>query len=294
VTSRAARALTLPKLLSISVLLLGGGALACGRGEPARSAISAPIGTTGAAARELLARPGFAWRLVDAPHARLHVVDGSKVQGLAAALTDSIEAARSAALRTLGEAELPNEAPLELFLVDTREDMQRLMGRPIAGFAQPGELTAAFVAGPGFRPFFRHELTHAYAAVRWGKLSAGEWLTEGLAALAQGRCQGHAIDEIAAGFLASGQVPPLPALRDRFREFPELPSYIEAASVVQFLSRERGMGAIRSIWQGGAGVGAEGHPLGADGEATERRWRAHLRSVPPAALDSVRLVREGC
>lgn len=276
---------------------------ACTRGDEAAvdgAGASVVVDATGAAARELLANPGFAWTLVESPHARIHVERGSKTHAIVGELADSIEVARAVALETLGEADMPNEPKLELFLLDTREDMRRLVGRPIGGFAQPGELTAGFVAGPGYRPFFRHELTHAYAAVRWGPLTAGDWLTEGLAALGQGPCQGHSVDELAAGHLSAGEIPPLSDLRARFRELPELPSYMTAASVVGFVSREHGIAAVRALWRG-AGSTAQrnrtstpAHPLGAGGEEVEARWREHLRTIAPARLDSVRLRSDGC
>lgn len=272
----------------ILVALLAG---ACTRVE--RSELSAPIATTGPSARALLGRPGFAWQTVTTSVARIHTLQGSKVEGMVPALADSIDEARRVALRTLREPELENEAKLELFLVDTREDMARLTGRPIGGFAQPGELTAAFVAGPGYHPFLQHELTHAYAAVRWGPLAAGDWLTEGLAAMAQGACQGHEVDELAAGYLARGEIPALRILAERFREFPELPSYLAAASVASFLERETSIDAIRALWRG-TGEGVREHPLGKDGAAREARWRAYLGTVTPAVLDSARLHKEGC
>ena len=272
----------------LSFVLFAG---ACSKVE--RSELATPIASSGPAARELLARPGFAWQTVTTPIARIHTEQGSKVERMVPALADSIADARRVALRTLREPELDNEAKLELFLVDTRDDMQRLMGRPIGGFAQPGELTAAFVAGPGYRPFLRHELTHAYAAVRWGTLAAGVWLTEGLAALAQGACQGHEVDALAAGYLAQGAIPPLRALAERFREFPEVPSYLAAASAISFMERETNIDAIRGLWRGTAD-GVREHPLGKDGESREARWRTYLGTVSPAVLDTARLRREGC
>jgi hypothetical protein len=174
-------------------------------------------------------------------------------------------------------------------------------GRPIGGFAQPGELTAGFVAGPGYRPFLRHELTHAYAAVRWGPMRSGDWLTEGLAALAEGECQRHGVDALAAGYLASGEIPSLTELAARFRELPELPSYMAAASVVGFLARERGIASVRDLWTGtvpGVRTEARGgvprHPLGVEGDSLERAWRQSLARVSPARLDSARLRRDGC
>ena len=246
----------------------------------------------GPAARELLGVRGFEWRTTQTAHLRLHTPAGSSVNTRVAALADSTETAREAVLQLLGEPkEVAKEPKLEVFFVDAREDMARLVGRPIAGFAQPGELAAAFVAGPGYRPFLRHELAHAYAAVRWGKLEAGEWLTEGIGALAQGDCQGHSVDAIAAGYARRGGVPPLRSLASEFRSRPELPSYVAAASVVDFVRRRAGIAAVRALW---SAPSTGGHPLGADGERVEAEWRRYLDGVPPAALDTVRLIQRGC
>jgi hypothetical protein len=254
----------------------------------ARSAIVKP----GPAARELLAAPGFVWHTLETDHLRVHTPASSDVDSRAAALADSTELARAKVLQLLGEpTEVDGEPKAEVFFVDDRGDMQQLARRPIAGFAQPGELTAAFVAGTGYKPFLRHELAHAYASTRWGTLNAGDWLTEGIGALAQGDCQGHSIDALAAGYLRADLVPPLRVLTDDFRAFPELPSYVVAASVVDFVRQREGMARVRALWS--APRSGE-HPLGAGGDRIEAEWRRHLAGVAPAALDEERLRAAGC
>lgn len=274
--------------------------LACAGPHPDAASQRAPdaIAANGAgvapgpAARELLAAPGFDWHTTESTHLRVHTPAGSYVDAHVKALADSTELARAAALQLLGEpTDHAGEPKAELFFVDTREDMQRLVRMPIGGFAQPGELTAVFVAGDGYKPFLRHELTHAYAAVRWGKLEAGDWLTEGLGALAQGDCQGHTVDAIAAGYARKDSIPPLRTLAGDFRSFPELPSYIGAASAVDFVRRRSGIGAIRTLWQTPR---TNGHPLGTNGDSTEAEWRRHLAGVAPATLDVPSLRRAGC
>lgn len=279
------RAICKAAALHVRVLLLfatAGSIIAC----------SSVDTTAGPAARELLAAPGFRWRTIESEHLRVHTPVGSDVAAHAKALAESAEVARADALRLLGEPlDRAGEPKAELFFVDSREDMQRLVRQPIGGFAQPGELTAAFVAGDGYRPFLRHELTHAYASFRWGKLEAGEWLTEGLGALAQGECQGHSVDAIAAGYARKDSIPPLRTLASDFRSFPELPSYIAAASAVDFIRRRDGIAAIRTLWKRPR---AGGHPLGANGDSTEAEWRRYLAGVVPASLDVATLRRAGC
>jgi hypothetical protein len=250
--------------------------------------------TMGETARAYLANPSFAWQVTESAHTRIHVPAGSAVTARLPDLIDSVEAACTTALAILGEVNRQGEPRLAVFLVDTRADMQRLIGWPYGGLAIPGELTAAFVAGPGYRPFFRHELTHAYAAVRWGPMRSGAWLTEGLATLATGPCQDHSVDAVAAGYRRAGTLPPLTALTTDLRAFPELPAYFAAASLVKFVRQQEGLGALRALWRGERQGTDSAHPLGERTADIEAAWHRHLDSIVPAELDTVRLQREGC
>jgi hypothetical protein len=262
-------------------------------GSVPRPIQSTPIGSTGPLARRFLATSGFTWHSFESPHARLHLA-GEMALDRVSQLADSVEQARRIALALLDEQSIGDEPPLELFFVETRTDMQRLAGRPAAGSAFPNELTAIFVAGVDYHPFFRHELTHAYAAHRWGRRRSGSWLDEGLAALATGACQEHSVDAVAAGYIATGDSPTLEALSGDFYAIPELPGYFTAASLVDFLKHREGICALRSIWSGNRAGTDRQHPLGHDTECLWSEWRRKLAGVIPATLDSVRLRRDGC
>ena len=271
----------------VAALLIVAG---CSRAADTRPA-SAAVANTGSAARSIIAREDFAWRVLETPHARIHAPLGSGAFDRATSLSDSVGAARTGALGVLGEMDRSGEPKLEIFLVDTRDDMRRIAGRPIGGFAQPGELTAVFVAGPGYRPLIRHEVTHAVSYVRWGELRGGLWLSEGLATIAQGSCQGHSIDEIAAGYLARGKLPSVASMQHDFRGIPELSGYTGAASLADHIRRRFGIAAVRALWQGNAPDSINSALRGGE---LESKWQAALRTVTPAALDSARLYREGC
>ena len=282
------------KLLALVVfVLLASACESAPAGDGPRPIPSTPIATTGPIARRFLATPGFRWRSFATDHARLHLAGGMDVNRVRQ-LADSAERARQVALALLEEEEITNEASVEIFLVETRDGMRRLAGRPGGGSAFPGELTAALVAGATYHPFFRHELSHAYAAHRWGKRQSGAWLDEGLAAASTGACQGYAIDDIAAGYLASGDSPTLAALNGDFYAIPELPGYFTAASLANFLKQREGIAALRSIWRGERAGADESHPLGRDTERLWSEWRRHIAGAVPARLDTTRLKRDGC
>jgi hypothetical protein len=203
---------------------------------------------------------------------------------------DSALRARDYVLKLLETRE--DSATLEIFLVDSRDDMKRLAGQRWAGWAQPGEKTAFFVAGKGYRPAFRHELMHAYSLSMWGEPASGPWITEGIAAWATGDCQGKSFDGLVAGFARADSIYSLPVLTGRFRELPELRGYFQAASLVETIHRARGIEGVRQVWNHKPSPGE--HPLGPDGIRIEAEWRARVAAASPAVVDSVALDRDGC
>jgi hypothetical protein len=255
---------------------------------------STPVETTGSIARQLLAAKGFTWTSFQTTHVRIHLsstMNAARIDVIA----DSVENARRVVLALVDEPELPEEDPLELFLVETREDMRRLLGQPVTGTGYPSELTAVLVAGDGYRPFYRHQMTHTYVAHRWGRRRAGSWLDEGLATRATVICQGHAIDEIAAGYLKSGATPSLAALTSAtFDSLPELPANFSAASLVDFFQHRKGTDAVRALWRGEASEATPEDPLGPETASIWSSWRGRLGRMTPATLSPNWLRQDGC
>ena len=269
----------------IRTLLVLGTAWLCAGCAPSRTP---PHGA--GVARETLSREGFAWRTVEAQGIHLHYQPG----GYAAERAPGLARAAAAALnhdRML--ADLPRQSePVELFLVESREQARQLTGQPHMGQAISGELTAFFVMVPGKPPAFRHEIMHALSLMLWGMHRTGSWLSDGVATWAGGGCQGHSVDEVAAGFLRDGTLPPLDRLAEHFWTTDELHAYLTAGSAVAFLARTRGPQGVRTLWESVLPAGE--HPLGAGGAEMEAAWRRHLQSVPPARVDPERLRLHGC
>ena len=259
---------------------------ACARGQAADE--------PGTVARRLLTDTAARWRTVGIPGARLHFALGGAADRAAAAVADSVTAIRRDLLALLGMPANTDTAPLaDIFFVNSRDDMRRLTGRPLAGFIQQGEPTGVFVVSAGYHygSLLRHELAHLYSFEAWGAPSAGRWLVEGFAAWAAGACQGHSPDELAAGAIARGALVPLTELASNFDRVSEDVAVPEAASAVGFLVRQEGLDAVRRRWREAP---ATGHPLGPSGPALEAAWLDELRHVPPASLDIPRLLAVGC
>ena len=245
---------------------------------------------SGAAASRAFGMNGFSWRVIEVPEARLNLyiqrTDGDDdVQQI----VDSAKRAQADVLSLLAESKSGGQTS-SLFFVRSRSDMQRISGRPIAGFVQPGEPTAFFVWSRGYRAPVRHELAHLYTFDRWGRPPGGDsatWLVEGIGALAGGSCQGKSADALAAGLLARDRLPSVADLVQRFREIPEDAGLPAAGSLTEFLYAKEGIHGLRARWQSPSGAMLPD-------SASESAWRAHVKSVLPAELDIARVMREGC
>ena len=264
------------------------------RHERPRPIPSTPVETTGAIARQLLAAKGFSWSSFETTHTRIHLAHGMNPARIDV-IADSVENARRTTLALVGERDIEDEEPLELFLVETRDDMRHLLGGAVTGTGYPSELTAVLLAGDGYHAFYRHEMTHTYLAHRWGRRRAGSWLDEGLATRAQGTCQGHAIDAVAAGYINNSEAPSLEVLTSSaFDTLPESPAYFTAASLVDYFQHREGVAAVRALWRGEAREVTPEDPLGLETASIWTAWRRHLQKVAPATLSPNWLRQDGC
>lgn len=152
-------------------------------------------------ADSLLAHPGNKWRTQPFAHGHLHFTAGSYAEKTAMALAARIDSARAHVLKL---TQIEDEKPIDLFFVDSRDEMRNVVGAPVGGFTKSGERTAVFVYSANYAPFLAHELTHLYTHVHWGAPINGNWISEGLATLAQGPCQGLNLVYVRKGLLQDG------------------------------------------------------------------------------------------
>jgi hypothetical protein len=257
----------------------------------ARSGVSAqaPAGL----AREALRRSDFHWINRAAPGVRVHFLAGSYPALHQDSLIRRVLAARDTDLALLdGPA---YDRTLDVFFVESRPQLQSLIGQRATGFAQLDSAAVFLVTNPEWRAFERHEIMHILATAAWGRpYPPGAWIQEGLAQFADGACGGYSNDAVAAGLLAKDGVTPLDTLVTHFRELNDLTSYLEAASLVGYLYHTYGLAAVRGLWQEGADSATT--VLGRSLDAVEAQWRAWLPAagqLPPAErLAEIR--KKGC
>jgi hypothetical protein len=218
-----------------------------------------------------LHQSGFAWTSVASPHFRVHAVAG----GPAAARIDTLAGAAERALREirprLGGVDLRDSA--DLFFVDDPEAMGKLVGRSVGGWTV-ADARAVFILQPeSGSPALRHELAHLLTWTAWGGPSAS-WISEGVAVYATGGCAGRSLHEWAASVANAGRDIPLDSLARTF-DFAEAIPHFEAASFVQYVVEQHGIGAVRVFWSNGLD-GAK-QATGRDAAEIEEQWRKFLR-----------------
>lgn len=183
----------------------------------------------------------------------------------------------------------PLNGPLDVFFVESREQMRRLTRAPVTGFAHMAARAVFIVTNPEWRGFDRHEIMHVVAANAWGSIGQrNPWLQEGLAQAADGFCAGYTNEQVAYALARKDGWIPLPTLIDEFRQQSDLRAYLQAAAFLQYLMRRVDVSELRSLWQ--SETSPESVVAGKPLAQWETEWRGRLTGrpvVPPAALAAI-------
>jgi hypothetical protein len=232
------------------------------------------------AARAALTASDITWKTKRTPHAVVHALAGSAAEKRLSADAALAEQAIVANLALLGARNAGR--PLQLFLVGSRDQMRRFTGgQPHGGWSITGEGTSFLVANDSVRPALRHETMHLLSWRLWGT-PGGSWLSEGLATLAVGPCQGQTVEQMTAAARTAGLFVPIDTLRYAFVNARELGvvHYAEAATLVHYIDRVYGKKKLREFWSTG-GFGGVEKSLGVDVETLEKNWRESLAATSP-------------
>ena len=176
-------------------------------------------------------------------------------------------------LEFLGESAY--EGLLNLFYVESREEIARIVGRPVSGFSNWTASGVFVVLDSEWRSFEKHEITHVFTMTMWGAPDiSSRWMIEGVAISSDGWCREYSVDEIAFHLLSHGKFPPLKQFFNDFAKLGEIRGGIYAASVIGFIRHTYGAEALRKLWIDGSGNLTES--LGSDVGQIEILWREYL------------------
>ena len=237
--------------------------------------------------------PYFQWRSVENARSRVYYKEGSFAERHRHMLLRSATSAIDVDLEFLGETVY--EDVLNVFFVDTREEMERITGRPVSGYANWSASGVFLVFAPDWRSFEKHEFAHIITMGGWGPPHASSaWMIEGICVAADGWCREFSVDEIAHHLLTRGQLPPLEQLPSKLAELGEIRGGFYAASVIGFIRRQYGADAVRRLWtDGSANLPAT---LGLSFDKIEIMWKEYLERVvgDGVQVDMGQIDESGC
>lgn len=255
---------------------------------PSRSPGQEPGGLAASA----LADSRFSWTRRDTAGFRIYFAADSYAARHQDSLVKRLPAALHHARRLLG-TQAPDGA-LDAFFIESREDMAQLIGGRATGFADRAARAVLLVTNPTWRAFERHEVMHVVAWHAWGPPAANtDWLEEGLAQAADGRCDDYSNETALRGLIRRHGWVPFDDLLVRFRQQPDLRAYLQAAVFVEHLLRTYGAPALATLWRQGTQptTMVDGRSL----SDIEADWRTRVAFGPiPDDAAMIRIEGDGC
>ena len=167
------------------------------------------------------------------------------------------------------------ESVLNVFYLDSRDQMKRIVGSPYSGFSDWSGNGIFLVLNPEWRSFEKHEFTHAITMGVWGDPDAtSRWMIEGIAVYSDGWCREYRVDEIAFHFFSNDQLPTLRELFDNYVRLGEIRAGFSAASFIGYIHKTYGMRMVRRLWTEGTKNLDE--LLRGELDVIERSWKIYL------------------
>jgi hypothetical protein len=245
-------------------------------------------------AAEALRDTSFTWQTRETEHFRVHFQPGSYAAAHMDQFLKDAEQAREIGLQVIGETDFVPR--IDVFHLTSRDQVKRLTGYGVRGWADPASRTVLLVRKSSANQVERHEITHVLSHTSWGPSrdwNTTGWMAESVATYAGGPCSGYSIDEIVAHLDRQGELIPLDSLALRFRSHNDLVAYLQAGSFIGYVRETNGLQPVRQLWERGF-EGFEGI-LGKPPAVADAEWRAYLRAKhPEPRVDWAPLKKAGC
>jgi hypothetical protein len=240
-------------------------------------------------AKELLSRNDYPWRQHDAPFGHVHVLPGSHAAQNAARFIAQADSSRRRAVSWLAARD---DDPIEVFVVESRAQMEALTGRATDGVVRSGERTVVFLHHDQFQPFLVRDLVQLYSLYHWSAPPAGRWVALGLGMQVNGLCQTEQYPDVFRAQLEAGRLRAWPEFAQDFEQMDEVDVALQAMSMVEYL-RRIGVGR-RDLWYAADWRAIE-RMTGKTVAQLDSAWRANLRHAYTAIpIDRARWLKRGC
>jgi hypothetical protein len=216
----------------------------------------------------------FTWLSYTSNRIKIFYQEGSFAQKHRMMLVSSMKTTVDEVLRLLDEPRY--DRILNVFYLDSRDQMKRIVGSTYAGFSDWGGNAIFLVLNPEWRSFEKHEFTHVITMGVWGPPDeTSRWMIEGIAVYSDGWCRENSVDEIASYLLSENRLPTLHQLFDDYASLGEIRAGFSAASFIGFIHRTYGMSMVHRLWA--EGVKNLGEVLGSETNQIESAWKLYLK-----------------
>jgi hypothetical protein len=182
-----------------------------------------------------------------------------------------------------------------LLAVDSKEEMQKLMGYKIKGGAAQGHDLVFFVYNSDIRPQFKHEIFHLISYETWG-MTNYRLLDEGGATYIDNYCfYDNPMYTINAYYLDQKKLFSLDSLINNFdnqAKKSDIIAYIQSAGIFKYLYEKYGVEKIKVLWTNGF----ENFNMiyGFSVEKLETDWLNFIKTIPIPKDFDINKLKEGC
>ena len=182
-----------------------------------------------------------------------------------------------------------------LLAVDSKEEMQKVMGYKIKGGAAKGHDLVFFVYNPHIRPQFKHEIFHLISYETWG-LTNYRLLDEGGATYTDNFCfYDNPMYTINSYYLKNGKLFTFDSLINDFdnqAKKSDLIAYLQSAGIFKYLYEKYGVEKMKQLWI----RGFEDFELiyGFSIKQLEIDWINLIKTIPVPKDFDINKLKEGC
>jgi len=240
-----------------------------------------------------LHHPDFTWIRLSNENINMYYIEGSFAEKHRVMLMGSLESSIMDVSDLLETDGCPDS--VNVFYVESREQMEEVIGLPYAGFTNWSTSSIFLVLNPEWRSFERHEFAHLATMKCWGRTHrTSGWMVEGIPVYCDGWCGEYSANQVAYFLMNQDRLPTLDDLILNYRDMGEIPAGFSSASLAGFIAEEFGAVKLRRLWKEGSDKVEE--ILGIDSKFIEKGWRDHIRkdARDKPAVDYQEITRNGC
>ena len=224
---------------------------------------------------------------------RIYFRDSSYTATHLMEIKNELDSSYARILSVLGIKEYPHG--IYLLAVDSKEEMQKVMGYKIKGGAAQGHDLVFFVYNPSIRPQFKHEIFHLISFETWGQTKY-RLLDEGGATYTDNFCfYDNPMYSINAYYVNEKMLFPLRKLIDNFdtcAKQSDVIAYIQSAGIFKYLYEKYGLLKMKALWVNGFEEFTSIY--GFSITQLESDWLTFIKTIPIPQDFDIRKLNEGC